>query len=239
MAKRSQTTNAEQAQELERVYKASHTLVADYVGHDIKEWPLVGEYDSNGQRRGDMLAQFDVRVTNKDRRDRKGNLADTVEFNGFRIQDRYAVALGGLKGAIIAIFKNPKNAQAAGMDSEMVARETFDGIVTRRGSYWGQIPRAIVDKIPLLKWDKDEKCGAVISLSPAGIKWVDDDLKPDPVVLQWERVPEAPEEPKESAPTFKYACLCEINGKPRKMTIPFPINSTCHDCNTVWELITG
>ena len=240
MANRTEkTTLVTQIAELQRVYDYGHAKVAGYLGIDRKDVPLVAEFDSNGQRRGEALAQFLVRVTNKDRKNRKGDTKDTIEYNGLRIHDKHAVGLASLIAPIIFIFKDAKNAQAAGMDSEMVARETFDGIVTRRGSYWGQIPRSIVDKIPLLQWAKDDKCGAIISLSPAGIAWVDDELKPNPVVLQWERVPEAPDEPKEATPKFKYTCLCESDGKPRQMTVPFQHNSTCNDCNTVWGLVTG
>lgn len=233
------TTLVTQVAELQRVYDEAHALVSGYLGIDRKDVPLVAEFDSNGQRRGEALAQFLVRVTNKDRKNRKGTLADTIEYNGLKIHDRYAVGLASLIGPIIYIFKDAKNAQAAGMDSEMVARDTFDGIVTRRQSYWGQIPRAIVDKIPLLQWDKDDKCGAVVSLSQEGIDWVDNELKPNPVVLQWARVPETPEESKESTPKFKYTCLCESDGKPRTMTVPFQHNSTCNDCQTDWALVTA
>ena len=240
LAKRTEkTTLVTQIAELQRVYDDGHAKVAGYLGIDRKDVPLVAEFDSNGQRRGEALAQFLVRVTNKDRKNRKGSLADTIEYNGLKIHDKHAVGLASLTAPIIYIFMDAKNAQAAGMDSEMVGRETFDGIVTRRQSYWGQIPRSIVDKIPLLQWAKDDKCGAIISLSPAGIAWVDDELKPNPVVLQWERVPEAPEEPKEPTPKFKYTCLCEIDGKTRTMVVPFRHNSTCNDCSEAWELVTG
>ena len=233
------TTLVTQVAELQRVYDEAHAKVSGYLGIDRKDVPLVAEFDSNGQRRGEALAQFLVRVTNKDRKSRKGKLVETIEYNGLKIHDKYAVGLASLIAPIIYIFKDSKNAQAAGMDSEMVGRDTVDGIVTRRQSYWGQIPRSIVDKIPLLKWDKDDIRGAVISLSQAGIDWVDNELKPNPVVLQWERVPETPEEPKESTPKFKYTCLCEIDGKPNEMISKRVQNSTCEDCHTSWVLVTA
>jgi hypothetical protein len=128
---------------------------------------------------------------------------------------------------------------SAGMDRAMVERDTFEGIVTRNQTYWGTIPRAQVDKIPLLQWAKDDKVGAVISLSPAGIKWVDEVLKPDQIALQWARVPDATKESKQSAPTFKYTCLCENEGKPRRIVVDFHLDSTCNICNTVWALVSA
>jgi hypothetical protein len=224
--------------EVERVGLATRAVITEYTGKTSKIQPAFSGFNPNGQR-DEKMAQRAVKVSNSDRVNRKGLRIDSVEFNETQTHDKYALTLGGLMGNLVHAFMDKDNAMSAGMDKAMVERDTFEGIVTRNQTYWGTIPRAQVDKIPLLQWAKDDKYGAVLSLSPAGIKWVDDVLKPDPIALQWERVLDTPKEPKESAPSFKYACLCEINGKPRKMTIPFPINSTCHDCNTVWELVTA
>lgn len=232
------TSLVTQQGELERVGIATRAVITEYTGKTSKRQPVYSGFNPNGQR-DEKMAQRTVKVSNSDRVNRKGKYIDSVEFNETQTHDKYALALGGITGNLMHAFMDKDNAMSAGMDSAMVERDTFDGIVTRGGTYWGTIPRAIVDKIPLLQWEKHDKHGAVISLSPAGIKWVDDVLKPNPIALQWERVLDTAKEPKESAPTFKYTCLCEINSKPRKMTIPFPINSTCHDCNTVWELVTA
>jgi len=232
------TSLVTQQGEMERVGIATRAVNTQYTGKTSKIQPAYSGFNPNGQR-DEKLAQRAVKVSNSDRVSRKGKRIDSVEFNEGQIHDKYALALGGLIGNLVHTFMDKDNAMSAGMDSAMVERDTFEGIVTRGGTYWGTIPRAIVDKIPLLQWAKDDKVGAVISLSPAGIKWVDDVLKPNPIALQWERVLETPKEPKESAPTFKYTCECERDGKPRKMIVPFQHNSTCNDCNTAWELVTA
>ena len=232
------TSLATQQGELERVGLATRAVITEYTGKTSKKQPAYSGFNPNGQR-DEKLAQRTVKVSNSDRVNRKGLRIDSVEFNESQTHDRYALALGGLTGNLIHVFMNKDHAMSAGMDKAMVERDTFEGIVTRNGSYWGTIPRAQVDKVPLLQWVKDDKVGAVISLSPAGIEWVDDVLKPNPVALQWERVLDTPKESKEPAPTFKYTCECERDGKPRKMIVPFQHNSTCNDCNTAWELVTA
>jgi hypothetical protein len=231
------TTLDKQQQEIERIGLATRAVIVAYTGATSKDIPIYDSYNPNGQR-DEKLSQKIVRVSKADRVNRKNKIRDSVELNQAKMHDVYEISRGSLIGNFIHAFMEVKNAQLAGMDSEMVTRDTFEGIVTRNQNYWGIIPRAMIDKIPLLQWEKHEKYGAVISLSPDGIKWVDDVLQPDRALLQWERVPETNTEQKTQLPRFKYTCMCEIDGKTRAMTIPFMMNSTCHDCDTVWELVT-
>lgn len=241
MAKVKQATieisRVDQQAEVERIGKATRAEVTKYTGVSSKYEPGYSTFNPNGQRNTN-LAQGKVRVTLVDLVNRTEDIRDSVDLNENRIHDVYDVVLGLFTGNIIHPFMDKDNAQRAGMDSSMVERATFEGIVTRRQTYWGTIPRAIVDKIPLLQWVKHDTHGAVISLSPAGVDWVDNELKPNSDALQWARVLDIVAEPKESTPKFKYTCLCEIEGKLRTMVIPFQHNSTCNDCKTDWQLVT-